>query len=248
MRHCDTGWLVLLLLLASTPVQALDGVLDWAHKVELGLPVSGVIAEVNAGAGQQFKKGDVLLRLESAPFTAAVQQAEAALLRAQLQYRKAKRDDTQSRELYERQVLSTTQLEDAAMALQEAAAAVKDAKGRLQSAQYKLDKSVMTAPFDAVILNVKAVPGQTVINRLQSQPLVTLASRTRYVARAEVAAGTAVSVGQPAWVTVEAVPIKGQVRSVTPANNVLQLEIVFDAPGLMRPGAGVELKLEPGGA
>lgn len=247
MRQSSAALMLGLLMGLATPVQALDAVVDWAHKVELGIPVSGVIAEVHVGTGQHVKKGDALIQLEPAPFAAAVQQAEAALARARLQYRKARRDDDQAKELYERQVLSTTQLEDAAMALQEAGAAVKDAKGRLQSAQYELNKSVLGAPFDAVVLTVKAIVGQTVVSRLQAQSLVTLASRTLYVARAEVPSDSVVAVGQPAWVIVEAVPVKGQVRAIAPVSGGLQIEVTFELQRSLQPGTKVELKLEQNG-
>ncbi|MDH5633562.1 MAG: efflux RND transporter periplasmic adaptor subunit [Gammaproteobacteria bacterium] len=241
MRCNRVGWLVLLMLLPASPAGAMDAVVDWAHKVEMALPVSGVIAEVNVGAGQVVKKGDTLLSLETAPFVSAVQQAEAALVRARLQYKKARRDDDQARELYERQVLSNTQLEDAAMALQDASATVKDARARLEMAKYEMAKSRLSAPFDAVVLEVKAVAGQTIISRVQAHPLVLLASHGQYLARATTSASQGITIGQQLLVKGDGIKVNGKVRSIVPVDGDIKFELVFGSDKVLRPGARVEI-------
>ena len=65
------GLIAFLLGWAHTVVAAdVPVVLYWSQRVELSPPVSGIVQTVNVEAGQQVKKGQVLLSLDNVAFQA----------------------------------------------------------------------------------------------------------------------------------------------------------------------------------
>lgn len=71
-------------VLASSAVIADAKVVPVAY-ADLSMPTSGIVAEVVAEEGAQVQQGDVILRLQNVRQQAAVEQARAALFRAQAQ-------------------------------------------------------------------------------------------------------------------------------------------------------------------
>ena len=55
-----------------------DGKVEWAQRIALSVPVSGVVETVAVDTGQPIKKGQVLVQLEQTPFVAELASAKAA--------------------------------------------------------------------------------------------------------------------------------------------------------------------------
>ncbi len=165
----------------------LDGRLDWGARVELSPLVSGVVAEVAADAGQRVSKRQLLLRLDQGALQAAVREAEAQEAYLGKMRAEAERERERAQELYDRTLLSDHDLELALIAFARAEADYQAASARLAEARLKLEYSAIRAPFDGVVIAVNAVPGQTVITRLQSVPLVALGSTERMQVQVAVA-------------------------------------------------------------
>ena len=173
---------------SAADVSALVG---WRQKVELGTLVSGVVQTVHVRPGQKVSRGDELVSLDDRGFKGEVSRHAAVLRHAEAALAEARREDERAIELYDRTVLSDFERNQALIALQSARAAAERARADLIQAQLALERSVLRAPFDGVVLAVSVASGQTIISAWQSQPLVTLADDRVYLARAQIDAARA---------------------------------------------------------
>lgn len=181
MRSMAT-WLSLLIPAVAGAVDV-EGTVQYGRTASLSVPVSGVVAEVNTEPGATVTHGELLLALDDTPFRAEVTQAEAALARATADRIEAERDHRQARELYERTVLSTVELENAKLKHDRALAAHKAAQAQLLQARYHLRRSRIVAPFDADVIDVRVQPGETVLHALDAKPLIVLGVPGDYLVR-----------------------------------------------------------------
>lgn len=247
-------WIGLSLAVVSSTAMAagMDATIAFARRVELGFPVSGVIEKVEVAAGQRVAKGQLLVNLEDTPFRAAVEQAEAEVTVRGADREEAARDYKQAKELYDRTVLSSVELENARNKAQRAEAALKDARARLAQARYALNRSRLSAPFDAWVLEVRAVPGSAVVSTLESRAQVVLAAQGEYLARARVPASAIAGLSLGAAVPVQAGDrsYSGKVLSIglEPLDGkgggaVHELVVQFQSGELLRPGQTARLEL-----
>ena len=192
----------LLLLLCAAPVWAAGtpGTLEWARRVELSTPVSGVVATVNVEPGDQVDKGEALVALDQRGFHAEVLRARADKRRLAQALAEAKRQRNRAQELYDRTLLSQHDLDLAKIAYTTARAKYEAADAALIQAMLDLEYSTVRAPFAGVVLARPAQVGQTVVSRLRSVPLVVRAERRRAGAgtAGEEGAGEGLSVGERA--------------------------------------------------
>lgn len=113
--------------------------------------VSGIIVERVFEQGSQVNEGDVLYRIDPAPFRVQVASAKATLQRAQaVQLNARQRADRQGK-LQERNIASSQQLDDAVALLAQADADVGIAEANLAQAQLNLDYSEVKAPISGRI-------------------------------------------------------------------------------------------------
>lgn len=228
-----------------------DATVDWARRVELASPVAGVVAQVSAEPGQQVAAGQVLVALESQPFEAALEAARARVARRQREHLEALRAWRRAKELYEGQVLSTVERDQARLALTQAKAELDAARADLKAAAYRFEHSRLKAPFEAVVLARRAEVGQAVTAELAPEVLVVVAEAGRYLARFQIAAGDLdrIQAGRPARVTVAGKTYPGVVREVglEPAGSgsprSYPVAVVFEADRLLRAGLPAQVTL-----
>jgi RND family efflux transporter MFP subunit len=146
----------------------------WAAEVELTTRVSGVVEAVLVKPGQRVKKGAVLLRLDRTILRASLDEAAAEQTRAQADADDARRELDRARELFDRTVSSTTELEAAALRDARGRAALSSAKARRVIAQKNLNDAELKAPFDGVVNAVPGAPGTVVTADCQPKSLVIL--------------------------------------------------------------------------
>lgn len=176
---------------AAAVAEDISAVVAWSQKVELGTLVSGVVSEVHVRQGQTVSKGDELITLDDRGFSSQLGRRLAAYEYARAALEEAKREDERAIELYDRTVLSDFERNQALIALHSARAGAEAARADLIKARLDLERSVVRAPFDGVVLAVNVAPGQTIVSEWQSQPLVTVADNRVYRARAEIDAAHA---------------------------------------------------------
>lgn len=169
-------------LTTSAFAASYDANIQFAQKVVLSVSVTGEVATVNVKKGDQFKAGDILLSLNKIPFEASVQEAQARVSKTQALQQEADRDHQHLVELFERGVLSKVELENAELKLQRATADLEAAKSKLTQTKYNLEHSVIAAPFDGLVLDIRVRPHESVNNAVSVMPLITIAERTKYTA------------------------------------------------------------------
>lgn len=255
MNTALTRSLLLSSALALAPharAESLPAQIRYAQRVELSVPVSGVIDTVTVAPGDAVSKNQVLLTLDATPFQAAVQDAQATVTQRQVAQQQAMRDYKQAQALYDRTVLSTVDLQNAEMRASDAYAGLLAARAALAQAQYQLRRSSIRAPFDGVVLARQAEPGQTVVSNLMASPLLVVAVRGRYIAAAAVppARVPMLTPGTTVNVKVGDASYKGviQVFDVQPpvcagVPPQAELRVLFQASAALQPGQGATIGL-----
>jgi RND family efflux transporter MFP subunit len=194
----------------------IDARIEWSRRTELAMPVSGVVASVPVNAGDRVAKGQLLLALDAAPFSAALHEAEAQLASRKTERDEAARDARQAQELFDRTVLSVVELENAKNKLTRAEAGMKRATAALELARYRLRVSALHAPFEARILNRRAETGQSVTAELNPPVLLVIAAAGEYLAQARVASERVAGLrpGQAATVSAGGKQYPAQIRAI----------------------------------
>jgi membrane fusion protein (multidrug efflux system) len=113
--------------------------------------VSGIVVERVFRQGSPVKQGDVLYRIDPAPFALRVRSAEATLKRAEAIELQARQQADRVQELRSRNVASPQQSDNAVSALAQADADVAAARAGLASAQLDLEYSEVRAPISGRI-------------------------------------------------------------------------------------------------
>ena len=112
--------------------------------------VSGEVIELSPSlvAGGDFSKGDVLLKLDPRDYEIALARSKAALSRAMAEQRFAAEEASRVKSLYNDQLASMAQLQNAQRLASVADAARQDAKASVDRAQIDLERTVIQAPFN----------------------------------------------------------------------------------------------------
>lgn len=202
------------------------GTVQPVTQVQVGIEVSGTVAEVLADYNDRVKVGQVLLRLDTAKLKAQALQSEAALKSAEAQLLQAQATVKESaanlsrleevRQLSGGKVPSQQDIDTAQAAVDRAhaaegsaEAAIAEAKAALSVDDTNLAKAVVRSPVDGIVLSRSVEPGQTVAASLQAPNLFLLAESLSQM-EVDVAVDEAdvgqVQERQPATFTVEAYP------------------------------------------
>lgn len=240
--------LALLALALTAEAGEENATLHWARKVALGTPVSGVIAEVAAQAGDKVAKGQVLLHLDDRALRAKVRSQEAETVRATEDRDEAKRELDRTQELYDRTLLADHDLQLAKNQLVAAEADLAAVEAELAQAQWALEYSAVRAPFDGWVLKRNAEAGQTVVSQLQAEPLMELAEAGAMLARARVApdALKRLKTGQSVDVTASGKRYAGSVRHIAlepDKDGRYDVDVWFETRDLLRAGLPAKVML-----
>jgi HlyD family secretion protein len=203
--------------------------------VNVGANVSGRIVELDVQEGDRVKKGQVLARIESERYAAAVRQAEAAVQAARADLDHSEADLQVARLAFERadsmkkQRLISEQDYDQAEADYKMRAASLDASRRrvaqiqaqLDSARDDLNKTTVYSPMDGVVTSLPKEQGEMVIGALSFNPTVLMTVADLSIMECEVMVDETdirnLKVGQEAKIDVDAlegVEIKGEVTEI----------------------------------
>lgn len=194
-----------------------DGIVQ--GRVALVAPqVSGLVITAPLHNNSEVRAGDLLFALDSAPFEAALRQAEAELARAETlaQLAEADADRATSAEQAEPGALSRQTVQDARLRAQAAASAVAAARAGLDQTRLRLGYTRVTAPADGYVTGVTLTPGTTVA---AFNPVLALIHKDGFrvegLFRETLVSG--IRPGQKALVTLMAYPDKplsGEVESI----------------------------------
>lgn len=141
------------------------GYLEGLESTDIRPRVTGFLVSQDYANGSQVKEGDILFRIDSAPFEAVLAQseanlqaAEASLSSAEATLAQTKLDVERLEPLMTSHAVSEKDMSDARHRLTSAAAAVKAAKATVeqqkaavQNAQINLDFCEVRAPYDGIV-------------------------------------------------------------------------------------------------
>jgi HlyD family secretion protein len=180
------------------------GTVQAVHTVDVGTQVSGVVQSLGADFNSMVRAGQEIARLDPSFYQAALDQARAGLLRAHADFDRAQADLTgfQSGEADARmkltraqalaagQVIADADLDAARISINEAVADVRAGKARLDQtrgaieqaraavaeAAVNLDRTVIRAPFDGIVIDRDVDIGQTLAATMQAPVLFRIAT------------------------------------------------------------------------
>ena len=141
--------------------------------VEIRPQVSGIITEICFNEGDNVRKGQTLFVLDQIPYKAALEVALANEKSAEAQLATAKLTAQSNQMLYDRDVISTYELQTSLNALSSAEAAYAQAKAQVTTAQNNLSYTVVKSPVDGVAGMIPYKVGALVGSSISS-PLVSV--------------------------------------------------------------------------
>jgi membrane fusion protein (multidrug efflux system) len=207
----------------------LSGELEpWVH-VSVSSELGGTVEMVGFREGEQVSKGQVLARVGTDIFEAALDEAKARLEAAQAVHEK-------TAELFKRQHVPRQELIAATSSLNAAAAQVKQA-------ELRRERSIIEAPISGLALSRELEPGEVVA---PGAPITEIYRVDRLKAAAGIPENDIVSfrVGGEATIEVDAYPgrtFEGRIHLIGPAargpSRTFPVEVAVENPGgELRPG------------
>lgn len=247
------------------------GAIEPLVKVLVGSEVSGTVRRWYADFNQRVDEGFILAELDQTRFKAAIEQRAAAVAVARARAEEAAAmlatatlERQRIEEAYNKQVASNFELESAKASEQAAAASlhaaeaqVLAAEAELRQAKTDLDKTVIRAPIDGIVISRDVDAGQTVAATMSAPTLFTIAADLRKMqvnaAVSETDVGK-IREGTAAEFRVDAYPDKrfrGKVTQVrfkeTVVDNVVTYTTLIDVDNselLLRPGMTATIMFE----
>jgi len=152
------------------------GTLAPQDQVDVGAEVSGKIDAILVDFNDHVKKGQVLARINTLSFAAALAQSRATLAQAQATLVQAAQTRIRTLALAKSNAASREAVDAANADYLRAVAAVNLASAQVNSNETTLAKATIYSPIDGVVLDRKVSAGQTVAAAMTTPVLFTLAS------------------------------------------------------------------------
>ena len=213
---------------AGTPILTASGYVVARRKAVVSAKIQGRLSDLRVEEGSVVREGEVIARLESTDYEAQVKRARAAVQRAEADLAENQRQLQLAEKLTKDNVVSVDQRDAAASRVRIAEAALEQARADAAFAEAQLQNTFIRAPFSGVVVKKMAEIGESVapippgVNiSTSSGAIVALADLATLEVEADVAESNVAKVqnGQPAEVTVEAIPdrrYKAVLRQVIP--------------------------------
>jgi len=195
-------------------------------KASVSSKVLGRLAWVGVTEGSQVKENQVIARLESADYEAALLAANATVAQLDAQHVQAERDLKRTQSLRAQNVVSDADLESAQTKLDVSVAQANAARAQAKLAEATLENTRVRSPFAGTVLRKDAEVGEIVApssagGGLTRTAIVTMADLSTLEVEVDVNEAYIAQVvnGQPARITLDAYPdtsFAGRVRQVVP--------------------------------
>jgi len=232
-----------------TTMVTATGTMEPITQVEVGTQVSGVVKKIYVDYNSVVKQGQKIAELDKTNLSASLTQAQATYDNAVTQKNYMQTIYERQKKLYENQVISKSDYEDAVYNFETAKGMVTQRLSDLQSARTNLSYADIYAPIDGVVLSRSIDEGQTVAASFSTPTLFTIAQDLKEMqveADVDEADIGQVKEGQRVTFTVDAYmgeTFEGKVTQVrldpTVTSNVVTYTVVIKAEN-------PDLKLKPG--
>ncbi len=249
-----------------TTWQEFSGRLEAVDRVELRSRVAGAIQSVHFREGALVKAGDLLVKIDPAPFEAAVAQAESLVASAQAKLALAETELGRGETLQAKKVISQSDFAQRRSVHDEARANLRAAEAALTTAKLNLGYTEIRAPISGRAGKLEITEGNLVAAGSGSLPLTTLVSsgeiyagfnaNEELIARALAAlpqdSGALPAIEQVpveiGTLSDEGTPLSGKLQlidnEVDAASGTIRVRAVFDNPGnRLIPGQFVRIRM-----
>ena len=232
-------------------------------KASVSSKVLGRLAWVGVTEGSQVKENEIIAKLESADYEAALLAANANVAELDAQHVQAERDLKRAQSLRAKDLLSDADLESSQTKLDVSIAQANAGRAQAKLAQATLENTRVRAPFSGTVLRKDAEVGEIVApssagGGLTRTAIVTMADLSTLEVEVDVneAYIAQVTNGQPARITLDAYPdtsFAGRVRQVVPTADrqkatVLVKVSILDRDPRILPEMGAKVVFEAQGA
>lgn len=181
-------YLIPLLLLSHVANAAeLPATIEWSGLREIGLPISGIVASVNAQPGAFVQKDAALLSLDCGMYDAKQAQSQAIVEGLEPSVERAQKDKELADELFERTVLSEVEHRDAELIYIEKKSRYQAAKAIDDENRWLQQQCDLKADRHLIVLDVKVKVGEVVNLQQMNAKLMVVADRDAMEAKASVA-------------------------------------------------------------
>jgi HlyD family secretion protein len=216
------------------------GTLQAVVTVQVGTQVSGTVSAIYADFNSQVKKGQVIARIDTTLLRATLADAQSNLEKAAAQARQAEDTRKRTQALFERDLVSQSEIDQATADARVAEANLASAKAQVDRARINLRYATIVSPIDGTVLSRAVDVGQTVAASFNTPTLFTIANDLRQMqvqASVDEADIGKVRVGQRATFTVDAYPdttFAGEVSQIrlNPVinQNVVSYDVLISVP------------------
>lgn len=124
-----------------------NGVVEPMQTVAVAAQVGGALESVTFREGDEVQAGQVLFRIDSRPFEAALRQAEGALARDEVNAANTQREADRYKALAERDYVTKSQADQAVAAAAAAQATVQASRAAVDNAKLNLGYTTIRAPI-----------------------------------------------------------------------------------------------------
>ena len=148
----------------------LDGVVDAVSRTTVSAQTKGQVDEILFDVDDFVEKGEVIVRLRDTEQQAEASRTQAALKEARARLQEARDNFARIKDIYEKDLVSESELDKARAELDSARARVEAAEASLAKAREQLDYTQVRAPYSGIVTERHAEPGETA---QPGQPLMT---------------------------------------------------------------------------
>jgi len=213
----------------------------------------GMLDKLLVKEGDRVKKGDIIARLDGTTAALQLRQAQAAVATAKVQVAAADREHKRYASLAQDGAIAGAQLDQATTGRDGAHAGLAQAEAAAAMARQALANSVVTAPYDGVVVQRLKAEGEWVTT-MPPSPLIVLADTTTLNLNLQASEHLLTEVRVGDAVTVDFAAIGKQIEAevtrvvpvVQPMTRTFTIIIELDnASGELSPGLFAEVTLVP---
>ncbi len=158
-----------------TTMVTATGTIEPTNQVDVGTQVSGVVEKIYVDYNSEVKEGQLIAELDKTNLKASLTQSQAAYDNAVSQRNYMKTIYDRQKSLFDNQVISKSDFDDAEYNYQTAKGTVTQRYSDLQSARTNLGYANIYSPIDGVVLSRAIDVGQTVAASFSTPTLFTIA-------------------------------------------------------------------------
>lgn len=216
------------------------GTIEAIKTVNVGTQVSGIVQHLYADFNDNVRQGQLLAKLDTTALKAQWDQSYASVNQAQAQLNYQEATYKRLKVLYEKQLISQADYDQALFNYENAKGSLSNAKSALARAKVNLDYATIYSPIDGVVLNRAVEEGQTVAASFNTPTLFTIVNdltRMEVQTSVDEADIGKVRKDQRIEFTVDAYPdmkFEGTVSEVrlnpVTTNNVVTYVVILNAP------------------